>query len=142
MKYAGLFLISLLLFGNCNTINAVNSNDTKAVTQSELEGTYAVTSLYGNDVSEYKLTLIFNPTTKTLSGFSGCNSYSCNYNIEENSLTTSFPIGTKIYCEKTSTIEKDFFKIFSEEKNSKLDGNILHLINQNDQKIIVAKKTL
>ncbi|SEL69038.1 Heat shock protein HslJ [Aquimarina amphilecti] len=141
MKYAGLFLISLLLFGNCNTMNAVNSNDTETVVQSKPKGTYLVTSLYGVDVSKHKLTLIFNPTKKTISGFAGCNSYSCEYNIEENSLTTGFPIGTKIYCEETSNIEKDFFKIFSEEKNQKLEGNILYLTNQNNQKILIAEKT-
>ncbi|MFD2562807.1 META domain-containing protein [Aquimarina rubra] len=140
MKYLGLLLFSITLLSNCNTLNAVNKKNDASQKGQELKGTYIVTTLYGKDVSEHKLTLIFDPSKKTLSGFSGCNSYTCNYSLDGKSLTTSFPIGTKMYCEKTSDLEKQFFKVFSEEKNKNLEGNILLLTNGKQENILSAKK--
>lgn len=140
MKYYALLLIFFLFLSNCNSVNAVNSNNKEAQNQSKLSGTYIVTTLYGKDVSSYKLTMIFDTTKNSISGFSGCNSYTCDYKANENSLNTGFPIGTKIYCEETSDVEKEFFKVFAEEKYKNLEGNILNLTNHKGITILSAKK--
>ncbi|MGY3795507.1 META domain-containing protein [uncultured Aquimarina sp.] len=142
MKYYTLLFTFFLLLTNCNSVNAVNSNNKEAQDTSKLNGTYMVTNLYGKDVSEYKLTMIFDTSKNSISGFSGCNSYTCDYIADKNSLNTGFPIGTKIYCEETSNVEKEFFKVFAEEKYKNLEGNTLNLTNHKGITILSAKKKL
>jgi len=141
MKYLSVLIIFITLFSNCNSTYGVNSKNKETKNQATLSGTYMVTTLYGEDVSEYNLTLEFDTNKKTISGFSGCNSYSCSYNVDGKSLITGFPIGTKMYCEKTSELEKKFFKIFSEEKSRILKNYTLNLVNSKNENILSAKKS-
>ncbi|WP_299218349.1 META domain-containing protein [uncultured Aquimarina sp.] len=141
MKYLGLLLISLTLFCNCNSTNTATSKNTEAKSQSEPQGTYLVTSLYGKDVSEHKLTIVISSESKTMSGFSGCNTYSCNYTSEGKTFSAGFPMASKRYCEKTAEIEKEFFKALSELKTKNLKETTLAFKNENEKEILVAKKS-
>ncbi|WP_298309948.1 META domain-containing protein [uncultured Aquimarina sp.] len=141
MKYLGLLLISLTLFCNCNSTNTATSKNTETKNQLEPEGKYLVTSLYGKDVSEHKLTLVITPKNKTISGFSGCNTYSCNYTSEGKTFSAGFPMASKMYCEKTGKIEKEFFKALSELKTKNLKEPTLTFKNEEEKEILVAKKS-
>ncbi|WP_378178448.1 META domain-containing protein [Aquimarina sp. SS2-1] len=140
MKYVSFLLFSVTLLSNCNSANIANNKSETSQKEPELTGTYFVSTLYGEDVSKYKLTLTFDPSKKTLSGFSGCNSYTSEYSVDGKLLTTGFPIATKMFCEETSNLEKQFFKMLSEEKNKNLEGNTLSLTNGKKENILFAKK--
>lgn len=140
MKYISFLLISLSLFSNCNSAKTGKTSDKAAQTTPELSGTYMVQTLYGEDISEHKLTMIFDPTNKSLSGFSGCNEYSCNYIAEEEKFSSGFPMATKRYCEKTGKIEKQFFKAMSEMKSKSITKTTLGFKNEQKQEIVIAKK--
>ncbi|WP_298544736.1 META domain-containing protein [uncultured Aquimarina sp.] len=141
MKYLGLLLISLTLFCNCNSTNTATSKNTGTKNQVEPDGTYVVTSLYGKDVSEHNLTIVISPENNTMSGFSGCNTYSCNYTTEGENFSAGYPMASKRYCEKTAGIEKDFFKALSELKTKNLKDPMLTFKNESEKEIIVAKKS-
>ncbi|AXT52658.1 META domain-containing protein [Aquimarina sp. BL5] len=141
MKYLGLLLISLTLFCNCNSTNTATSKNTETKNQSEPEGKYLVTSLYGKDVSEHKLTLEFDKANKKLSGFSGCNIYYCDYTVTDSSLSIGAPGASKRYCEQTMKLEKEFFKALSELKTKNLKEPTLTFKNENQNEILVAKKS-
>ncbi len=140
MKYLGLLLISLTLFSNCNSVNTANSKNTEAKNQSEPEGKYLVTSLYGKDVSEHKLTLEFDKANNKLSGFSGCNIYYCDYTLTDSTFSVSSPGASKRYCEETMELEKTFFKALSELKIQNSKSNSLSFKNNSEETIIIAKK--
>jgi len=100
-----------------------------------------VQNLYGEDVSEHKITMIFDPTTKSLSGFSGCNTYSCTYTTDGGKFSSGFPMATKMYCEKSGKLEKQFFKALSEMTNNEVKETILGCKNLQGEEIIIANKS-
>jgi len=115
MKYISLILL-LFTISNCNSTKKMNEKDKSAQIFVEPNGTYLVTSLYNKDVSEHKLTLKFDSSTKQISGFSGCNTYSCGYTLENKKIGFGFAMASKMYCEKTADLEKEFFKALSKTK--------------------------
>ncbi|WP_299434372.1 META domain-containing protein [uncultured Aquimarina sp.] len=141
MKYVSLLLISLTLFSNCNSTKEVNSKNEEIKNQSEPEGKYIVTSLYGKDVSEHKLTLEFDKANHKLSGFSGCNIYYCDYTLSDSSLSIGMPGASKRYCEKTMELEKQFFKALSELKTKNIQKSTLALKNEKEEEILIATKS-
>jgi len=141
MKYLGLLLISITLFSNCHSANGVNPKNKEVKNQLELEGKYLVTTLYGKDVSEHKLTLEFDKTNHKLSGFSGCNIYYCDYTISDSSFSIGIPGASKRYCEKNMELEKRFFQALSETTIKNQKSNLVILKNKDQKETIIAKKT-
>lgn len=76
----------------------------------ELNGTYTINTLNGEDVSSFNLNIYFNDSTKQVSGFSGCNRFFGAYTIDNNTLNFSDLGTTRMFC--------------SEEKNH-LENNLL-----------------
>ncbi|MBQ4821575.1 META domain-containing protein [Aquimarina sp. MMG016] len=140
MKYSfSITFLALLLLINCNSTSSAKQDKTLTPNQSEPDGTYLVTKLYGEDVSEHKLTIVFDSEKKTISGFSGCNTYSCGYTIEKENISFGLPMYSKMYCAKTDQLEKDFFKALSETQLKNTNKSLLKLSN-NTTEAIVAKK--
>ncbi|MGC1204377.1 MAG: META domain-containing protein [Flavobacteriaceae bacterium] len=76
-----------------------------------LDGTYEINILNGEDVSSNKLTIIFNDSTKQVSGFSGCNRFFGSYTLNNFSLKFSALGATKMLCqEDANKIETNLFK--------------------------------
>lgn len=140
MKHLCLLFISIVLFNNCNTTKAANSKNDESNTQSEPEGTYLVTTLYGEDVSEMKVTMTFDHTTKTISGYTGCNTYSCSYEMEGKSATFGFPMASKRMCLENSQVEKKFFKALSNSKKNSTKKSGYVFKNTDDESILTTKK--
>ncbi|WP_299247213.1 META domain-containing protein [uncultured Aquimarina sp.] len=140
MKYLGLLLISLTLFCNCNSSNTATSKNNGTKNQVEPDSKYLVTSLYGKDVSEHKLTLEFDKANNKLSGFSGCNIYYCDYTVTDSSLSIGIPGASKRYCEKTAELEKEFFKGLSETIIQDRKNNLMIFKNKDQKETIVATK--
>ncbi len=136
MKYVSFLFIFTMLFSNCNSTSKINSEKNKSI----LEGTYLITSLYGEDVSEHKLTMVFDSANNLLTGFSGCNSYSCNYSSEGKSFSAKFPMASKKYCSETAKIEKQFFKALTEMKEKEFKNKILSFQKDQGEEILTAKK--
>ncbi|MBW1295340.1 META domain-containing protein [Aquimarina litoralis] len=140
MKQVGLLLCCLFLFANCNSTKNTNSENNINKNQSEPKGTYDVITLYGENVSEHKLTIIIDPENKTMSGFSGCNTYTCDYTVKEKVYSAGFPMATKRYCEKSGNVEKQFFKALSELQTCNTDNKSLVFNDANKKEIITAKE--
>lgn len=139
MKYF-IFIFIITLLSNCNTTkNGISKSNQN---QAELsDGSYIVTTLYGNSVTDHNLTISIDSEHKTMSGNSGCNTYSCSYSIEGEKFSAGFPMASKRYCEKSGKIEKQFFKALSEIRSKSLEENILSFKNEKSENIVTAKKT-
>ncbi|KAA1240780.1 META domain-containing protein, partial [Aquimarina sp. RZ0] len=109
--------------------------------QSEPEGTYLVTTLYGADVSELKVTMTFDNKNKTVSGYSGCNTYSCSYEqLEGGSVTFGIPNASKRMCLENTKVEKTFFKALSNSKKNSAKELGYIFKNSDDEAILDTKK--
>lgn len=77
----------------------------------ELNGTYQIKHLYNRDVSSYKLNVVFNDSTKQVSGFSGCNRFFGSYSLKNNELNFGALGSTKMLCkEESNKVETELFK--------------------------------
>jgi len=138
MKY---YLMILLTVTLSNTNTCKNSTNTGAesaeiTTQEKKNNTYYITTLNKKDVSKEKLYITIDPDAFLISGYSGCNTFSCKYTITDNQITTSIPITTKRFCNEKIALENEFLKTISNIKNiDTLDTKML-LTGNNTHEII------
>ena len=100
IKTLTLFL-SLIILESCgasqNTSSASDNSTNK--TDVALSGNYTISTLEEKSVA-LNLSIQFDSETKKVSGFSGCNQFFGNYNVEGNNISFS-PLGsTKMFCQE------------------------------------------
>tara|TARA_R110002049_G_scaffold24361_1_gene86518 strand:+ start:1631 stop:2350 length:720 start_codon:yes stop_codon:yes gene_type:complete len=79
----------------------------------ELNGSYQISTLKGEDVSSFNLNMAFNDSTKQVSGFSGCNRFNGSYTLENNTLKFSELGTTRMFCTKDKNdVEYNLLKTF------------------------------
>ncbi|WP_108807396.1 META domain-containing protein [Aquimarina spinulae] len=134
-------LIIILFFVAFSNTNSCANKNNAAVKSQEKENqvtkkiTFSVTRLNGKDVSKRKLHITFDEEQSSAYGHSGCNTFSSKYTEEGNTISFSFPIATKMYCEKNSVIEKEFFKTLIEVKTRTLKEDTLILKDVNNKEL-------
>ena len=93
-------------------------------------GFYSITSINGQTVTTYNLTVEINADKDIISGFSGCNNYRFNYKESVSNLDLGFGVSSKMYCEDTQAIENAFFEATSRVTGFKQTKQSLELINK------------
>ncbi len=118
MKYTilVLFFITLPNTNSCANKNTISANKEKKNIQTPDKTKFYINALNGKDVSEEKLYIVFDKERGLVSGYSGCNTFSCKYNLNEDSISFGFPMTTKMYCEKKEALEQNFLKALIETK--------------------------
>ncbi len=102
--------------------------------------TYIILSLNGNDISEKKLTITFNEERKTLSGNAGCNSFSCGYTLDGETIAFGFPRATKMYCEENHKLEHEFMVGLQQISTRTIQGDSLFLMDKEQNSVFTGKK--
>ena len=111
----------------------------EAFSDQKLEGDYEIIVLKDNvDLKNEKLTMHFDSTNATVSGFAGCNQYKSSYEIEKNTITLDFPITTRKACPDKMELEKSFMKSLSEVRTFQQDSGQLELRNEKGEAVITA----
>lgn len=128
-----LFLVSSLILFSC-----ANAADT--VTEEILEGDYRVTEIQGNQSLPQDIIFNFSPVGNSISGNTGCNRFSANYNQQGNNLEFSTPMNTRKYCKGKMEVEKQILS--SLEKASRLDrdGKEIVVYSNNDRPLMTLIK--
>ncbi len=118
MKYTilVLFFITLYNTNSCANKNTISANKEEKNIQTPDKTKFYINTLNGKDVSEEKLYIVFDEERGLVSGYSGCNTFSCKYTLDKDSISFGFPMTTKMYCEKKESLEQDFFKALIETK--------------------------
>lgn len=62
-----------------------------------------------------------------VTGYGGCNSFFGSYTYDENTLSFSQLAATKMFCADTTEMENMFMKSLAEVSGYKINGQILHL---------------
>lgn len=130
MKTFTIILFSLLL-NSCGATQDSTSNlnpDMQKATQT-LNGDYKVTLLDNQSIIQ-ELTLVFDSTTKRVSGFSGCNNFFGSYEINNDNITFSNLGSTKKFCQEDANVtEQNYLKVLENTTNFKIEDNIITLLN-------------
>ena len=138
MKFITLTLtfFTLMSCGNSKDASAMQNEKN---TMNTITGEYQIETIGTEDVSEYNLTIIFNDSTKTVSGFSGCNRYTGTYTQTENTLSFGPIAATKMACmEGVNKIETKMFEALSDTNTISINNQKITLQNGNDNLIIKA----
>jgi len=132
----------MLVSNNCNSSKKaqMNKKEEIATPRTNLGGTYTVIALYGEEIVDSKLTMTIDPTQKKITGFSGCNTYSCSYQVNDKTFSSSLPSMTKKFCVQTESLEKKFMKALKEVKIKESKGSTLNFLNETSSIVISATK--
>jgi heat shock protein HslJ len=135
-------LLSLLSVKDCNSNKDVNQANTMLPDSNiTLNGTYVISQLLNEDITEYNLELTFNNEEQKVNGFSGCNRFFGTYSYHENHLTFGALGATKMFCNDVKNkLESTLF-----ESLSKIDGinpkdSVIELLSNNQVVLTITKK--
>lgn len=128
-----LFLIFPAIFFSC-----ANTADT--VAEEPLFGDYRIIKIQGERNLPANIIFNFNPMGDRLSGNTGCNDFSANYNQQGSNLEFSTPMNTRKYCKGKMNIEKQILS--SLEKASRINryGEEIVIYSSNDVPLMTLIK--
>lgn len=129
-----LLVVIFVVLGSCKAQKQNKMNSEKLMAQD-----YIITQLGDEEITKSKLTLKVNPENSTLSGYSGCNSFSFNYELKNGVLDLGFARATKIYCEEGMDLENLFFQKAASVTQFENSAEALHLKNKSGDIVIKAK---
>jgi len=115
---------------------------TKKKTSEMVSGKYEIREVQGAS-KLYNMFFEINTSEKHISGKTGCNGFSGNYEVTGDKVTFSPFIATKMYCEEhVMKVEASIFKAFSNTKKFTFDNNMLTLINEDGSISLKAYKVI
>ncbi|WP_124979203.1 META domain-containing protein [Nonlabens xiamenensis] len=141
----GLFL--LVQAQECGE-NKTEETDASALTETTADsksmkdwaGQYNVTMVGENDYTEHDITIEVSLGEESrISGYSSCNQYSGPIsNPKENKLEIGMLMSTKMYCENTADIERDYMNHLSQVDAYSMEEGKLHLLDESGETLITA----
>lgn len=137
-----IILLSLLSVNDCNHHkDADRVNTTAQDSNIVLKGTYVISQLLDEDITEYNLELTFNPEEQKVNGFSGCNRFFGAYTHHQNHLTFGTLGATKMFCnDMKNNLESTLFESLSKIDGIKSKDSIIELLGNNKVVLTMSKK--
>jgi len=136
LNRASLLAITCILLFACKAQKQNQANTTKLINTD-----YAVTHLGEKDVTDEKLTMEVDTEAQRVSGFAGCNNYKFKYDIDnEGVLDLGYIVSTKMYCEDSMDLERNFFKQIGRITNFKIQKEHITFLSENGTQVIKAQK--
>jgi heat shock protein HslJ len=126
MKFITLLLTSVLLC--CGNAKEAANNQSHAEMKS-LSGTYKIDFIANNTELPEELSITFDETTNTVSGFSGCNNFTGKYSVNENSIKIGALATTRRFCKRFMDVEQNMLKALSEATTFTLENGVLNIHN-------------
>ncbi len=143
MKYLILTLF-FLTFANTNTCKQKSqqiAEKEEVKPQATQKNKFFINFLNGKNVSEEKLHITIDEERSSISGYSGCNTFSCKYTTEKDSISIGFAMASKMHCPKKVALEQEFFKTLSEVKVKIAKKDSLLLKNNKGTVLFIGIKT-
>lgn len=107
MKAITIILIVVLTTA-CNGTKGASKNSSDL--GSELNGSYTLVSMNGEDMTGNSMELSFNAAEKSVSGSSACNKLFGSFSLDGEQLSISGVGATKMYCDGKMDLEKEFLQ--------------------------------
>ncbi len=142
MKYLTVLFFSLILSSNstCTTKNKIATTDTAEEIQTPKKETFEIHRLNGKNVEGDKLYIVFNKENNTVSGYSGCNTFSCKYTQEKDIISFALPMASKMYCPKKEALEQEFFKALVAVNTKVIENDALTLKSADGAVLFFGKR--
>lgn len=132
MRYL-LLIISFIFFTSCaNTVESSNMEP--------LEGDYRVIGINGNKFSSEEIFFNFNTIGNRISGNTGCNQFSANFNQEGNEVEFSIPMNTRKFCEGKMETEKQILSHIEKASRFEFSGKEIILYSAQGQRLLTITK--
>lgn len=129
-----LFTLAILISVSCaNTVDTVSDE--------ALDGEYKLTELRGNNFTSEELIFKFNPIGNIVSGNTGCNSFSANFQQEGRDVNFTTPISTRKLCEGKMKTEQRILSSFEEATKLVRTGDEFIFYSEGNQPLITLTKT-
>jgi len=142
MKFITLFLTAAL---SCcgNAKEAASYQDQATMKSMEtLSGTYKIAFISNNEELPEELSITFDDTTNKVSGFSGCNNFFADYNVEGSSINFGVFGMTQAICKRFMDVEENMINTLAEANTFSIEDGALKLYNDKvDSFIRAIKKT-
>jgi len=134
------FYILLIIMNLTNSCASKQQIDSQNDEQSIFAGTFVVNSLYNRLIEGTDINLKINDRTAEVSGLAGCNTYGVAFTQNQNKITFSHVISTKILCDdEAMEKEKQFLNIFSNTKEYSIKDDTL-ILYDDGKKILKATR--
>lgn len=131
-KYFSLIILMLFIISCANTVDTYSHDP--------LQGEYKVTGLMGNRITGNEMIFSFDPVGHRVSGITGCNNFSANYNQEGLQLDFSVPMNTRKYCEGKMEVEKQILSSLESAARLQYNGNELLILSEGEEPLITLTK--
>ncbi|WP_025741522.1 META domain-containing protein [Aquimarina pacifica] len=145
MKFLTVTLLFFILSGTstCKGKKEVALKTTeKPKNQTLQKETFLLVSLNGNDITSKKLHITFDEARKAASGNAGCNSFSCGYTTENETISFGFARATKMYCEENHKLEHEFMTSLQQVSTKVIQNDSLFLKDSDQNKLFVGIKSM
>ncbi|MGZ0015913.1 META domain-containing protein [Yeosuana sp. AK3] len=135
-------LLGLISVKDCNSNKDINQANTMLSDSNiTLNGTYVISQLLNEDITEYNLELTFNPEEQKVNGFSGCNRFFGTYSYHENRLNFGVLGATKMFCNDIKNkLESTLFESLSKIDHLTSNDSIIELRSNNQVALTMTKK--
>lgn len=133
MKIKFLSLLLVVFAFSCKSVKTSTKN-----AEMLESGNYQVTSLNGKDISSNEVRMNINMEEKSISGYSGCNSFSGNLKADKSTFEAGQVVATLRHCEDNQ-VEDEFLKGISSTNQYILENGILKIKDNNGNIILEAK---
>lgn len=128
-----LLILTVIIFVSC-----ANTVDTSL--DEPLEGDYRVSEIKGRDTNSGEVMVNFNLMGNRISGTSGCNQFSANFNQEGNKIEFSTPMNTRKYCEGKMETEKQLLSSLERAARVEQTGNEIIIYSEAGEALITLIK--
>lgn len=129
-----IFLVLSLVF----LVSCANTADT--FTGKPLDGEYRITEVDGKKIIPGEFIITFDPIGNRVSGRTGCNNFSANYNQNGPQIDFSTPMNTRKYCEGRMEIERQILSSIERASLLQIDGSEIIIFAEEDKPLITLTK--
>ena len=133
MKLVQLFSLLFFLVSCGNTANTVSDE--------KLDGSYTLMSVGGQKIGSEEIIFRFNPIGNIISGKTGCNQFSANFQQDGRELNFTTPISTRKYCEGKMATEREILSSFEEAVKFIRTGDDYIFLSEDNEQLITLTKT-
>ncbi|WP_452227359.1 META domain-containing protein [Lacinutrix cladophorae] len=137
-------LITVFALKSCGNAKATTNmqDNTDAKQTIILSGKYLISSFMDNTDLPKDMHINFDEATNRVSGFAGCNRFSGEYTITNNTLKIGPLVSTKMHCKRFMDVENQLLKALEKTTSYSIANNTLTLKNEKENLISATNNNI
>ncbi len=128
----------IMITESCNSSKKSIDNSAKNV--QTLSGTYSISQIGDIKPISKELSITFDDSTNSMSGFAGCNTFFGTYSLDNNSMTFKNIASSKKFCQKEiNQLENQLITALNSVNTFSINENVISLL-ENETILLTAIK--